>query len=105
MLESQKTEIMMKTQKVSTDLDFEGDDVDEIQAKILALTTSKLLARDKDKLFRIDMALKKIAEGKFGTCEQCNEEIFEKRLLANPMFNTCISCAEELEMLKKKIAH
>ena len=103
LLEAQRTEIIEKT-KLNTDLDIDtqGDETDLIQAKIIALANAQLVARDKDKMLKIEIALKKIADGTFGYCDECNEEISEKRLLVNPGFITCISCAEQLEILSKR---
>ncbi|MGB8623259.1 MAG: TraR/DksA family transcriptional regulator [Paracoccaceae bacterium] len=42
---------------------------------------------------RIRAALGRIAEGEFGYCMQCGEEIAEKRLDLDPTVPTCISCA------------
>ncbi len=84
------------------DIDFDGDETDEIQAKIIARSNAQLLARKQEKLIKIDTAIRKIeAGGNFGQCEECGDDIAEKRLLFNPGFNTCISCAEELELMKK----
>lgn len=83
-------------------IDHTGDDVDAIQAKIISLTASQLALRDKSHIAKIDNALKKIAQGSFGCCEECGEDIAEKRLLINPGFITCIGCAEKLELMKKR---
>jgi DnaK suppressor protein len=90
-------------QNVAIDIDTDGDETDEIQAKILTLASTQLMARNKTKLIHLDIALKKISEGIFGTCEECDEEISEKRLTINPCFTTCISCAEHLELKQKQI--
>lgn len=87
---------------LNSDIDVEGDDTDQIQAKIIALASTQLMARNRDKIYQIDNALKKINEGTFGKCEECEEEISEKRLLINPWFITCISCAEHIEMENKR---
>jgi len=87
-----------------TFLDTEGDDVDLIQGKILHSVTEKLSARELAALRRIDLALEKIESGEFGTCEECGEEIPEKRLMAHPEASTCISCAEHLEKIEKQYA-
>lgn len=100
MLETEKNELVSKRNEL--DVDFEGDDTDIIQAKIIALTNAQLVARDKAKIVKIDNALKKIEEGKFGNCEECGEEIAEKRLMFNPGFTTCIVCAEKLEILARR---
>lgn len=102
MLETEKKEIEIRAANKNLDIDTHGDETDAIQAKILAMTSQQLLVRDKNKLVKIENALRKISEGNFGSCEECEEEIAEKRLLANPGSITCISCAEALEMLKKR---
>lgn len=84
------------------DIDLDGDETDEIQAKQIANVQSTLTRMDREKLIRIDIALTKIANSSFGLCEECEEEISEKRLLANPTFDTCITCAEMVEMEQKR---
>ena len=103
MLELERTQIIARfNSNLNGDIDTDGDETDEIQAKILALTTAQLAIRDKEKIIKIDNALKKISDGTFGYCEECDEEIAEKRLLVNPGFNTCISCAEQIEIMNKR---
>ncbi|MGC2064527.1 MAG: TraR/DksA family transcriptional regulator [Thermodesulfovibrionales bacterium] len=48
----------------------------------------------------IDEALRKIQEGTYGTCEDCGEEISEKRLGVMPTATLCISCKENKEQLE-----
>ena len=42
---------------------------------------------------RIDAALARIAEGSYGECLECGEDIPEKRLELDPTAPLCISCA------------
>lgn len=42
---------------------------------------------------QIQLALKRIAEGTYGTCANCGEAIDPKRLKALPTATRCISCA------------
>jgi RNA polymerase-binding transcription factor len=42
---------------------------------------------------QIGEALKRIAEGTYGVCSQCGEDIDPKRLKALPTATRCISCA------------
>ncbi len=103
MLESERKEIISRAkQHANTEIDTDGDDTDEIQGRIIALATAQLIARDKEKLAKIENAFKKISEGSFGKCIGCEEDIGEKRLLANPGFTTCISCAEAAEIEAKR---
>lgn len=48
-------------------------------------------------LNRIDEALKKIEEGSYGICENCEKPISLKRLKAVPSAKLCIKCKEDEE--------
>lgn len=98
----EEKEIISSKQLVPIDIDISGDEVDEIQGKILANIQAQLSSRNKAKLKSIDIALNKIEEGTFGSCEECDEMISEKRLAINPMFAICINCAEQIEAEEKK---
>lgn len=101
-LTDRKTEILSKNNTKDVDIDIEGDETDEIQGKNIALIHSQILHRDKERLQRIDRALAKIKNGAFGDCEECEEPIEEKRILANPEFGICISCASLNELREKR---
>lgn len=45
----------------------------------------------------IDAALKRVADGSFGRCTRCGEEISRKRLDAVPYTPFCETCAREVE--------
>ncbi len=81
-------------------IDLEGDEIDEIQGKIIANITAQISAREKERLIRIERALQKIKDGSFGSCEDCCELIAEKRLIAYPEFFLCLSCSEDRERSK-----
>lgn len=103
MLEDQRAEIIEKAKhSIHIHIDTDGDETDQIQGKILAHANAQLIARDREKMLGIENALKKIADGSFGDCEECEEEIAEKRLLVNPGFTTCIGCAERIEIINRK---
>lgn len=84
------------------DIDTDGDETDEIQGNMLIEMQNHLNTRDKTKLSQINEALNKIEESKYGACNDCEEDISEKRLLANPYFTLCVSCAEERELERKR---
>lgn len=100
LLEEKDKIIKAISQDSSVDLD--GDEIDEIQGGLIASIQNQLSSRDKEKLSRIDMALAKISNKTFGLCEDCGEEILEKRLSFNPSSITCVSCAEEREINERK---
>lgn len=71
------------------------DQIDEIQrASERALAISNI-DRDSKQLSRARAALRRIHEGTFGMCEECEEEIHPKRLRAIPWASLCIQCQEE----------
>ncbi|MBI1922211.1 MAG: TraR/DksA family transcriptional regulator [Geobacter sp.] len=56
--------------------------------------------RERDKLHQIDEALLRIAEGEYGICEECEEEIPLGRLKAMPFTRHCVKCKSDLEKLQ-----
>ncbi len=46
---------------------------------------------------QIDLALDKIREGKYGICEECGDEIDERRLKVLPFVRFCRDCQETIE--------
>ena len=48
-------------------------------------------------LNRIDEALRKMEDGSYGVCENCNKPISFKRLKAVPYAKLCIKCKEDEE--------
>jgi DnaK suppressor protein len=64
-----------------------------------------ILERHKDNLNKIEEAVRKLEEGTYGICEECGQEISEKRLNALPFAIYCIDCQqrkEELEEIEKE---
>lgn len=55
-------------------------------------TTATLNARLND----VDLALSKLANGTYGTCESCGKPIEEERLDANASARTCIECMNKV---------
>ncbi len=53
--------------------------------------------RERKLIMKIQEALQRIADGTFGICESCGEEIGEKRLEARPVTTQCIDCKTEAE--------
>lgn len=97
----EKQEIEDRT-KHRPDIDTDGDETDEIQGNMLIEMQNHLNTRDQTKLTQINEALNKIEEQKYGICHDCEDDIHEKRLLANPYFTLCVSCAEERELERKR---
>jgi len=83
--------------KSEHEIDLDGDETDIIQGNFIASIESQVSQMEQIKITQINNTILKIKNGEFGICEECGEEIGEKRLLVNPSFLTCISCAEKLE--------
>lgn len=98
----QQKKIIASSDNVSQDIDVEGDETDEIQANIILELASQLNTRNNAKLAQINDALQKIENKTYGFCEDCGDEIAEKRLLLSPYSVTCIFCAEEREIADKQ---
>ena len=99
---AQKQDLLKQTVQQEVDVDTEGDETDEIQGNMLIEMTNQLNSRNSVKLSQIEAALKRIEENSYGLCLDCGESIPEKRLLNNPYFQTCVSCAEEREIEEKQ---
>jgi len=63
--------------------------MDAIQQQNMSIATEK---NRKERIVKIENALKRIENGDFGFCVVCGEEIFAKRLLIDPTFLKCIEC-------------
>lgn len=79
------------------DIDTDGDETDEVQGNLLIELQNQLSSRNNQKINQINDALKRLSEKTYGYCQDCEEEIVEKRLSLNPYFVVCVSCAEERE--------
>ena len=98
----ERKSMLSKIQVDNSIVDFEGDEADEIQANLLVYVNNHVNSRYKSSIDKIDNALDKINKNTYGYCEECEEEIIEKRLEFNPYFITCVSCAEKKERNFKK---
>jgi DnaK suppressor protein len=63
----------------------------------------ELRIRDRERklLSKVEEALGRIDEGTFGICEDCGEEIGQKRLEARPVTTLCIDCKTLQETREK----
>lgn len=52
--------------------------------------------REAARLREVEEALHRLQRGQFGRCEECGEEIPQKRLQAIPWARYCVSCQEEV---------
>src|SRR4029077_16437782 len=70
------------------------DALDEVQQAAERELAIRNLDRESNLLRNVRGALRRIAEGSFGVCLHCEEDISPKRLAAVPWTGFCIQCQE-----------
>jgi len=73
------------------------DEVDQASSEYMQAFSFRLRGRERHLMNKIEHALRKIDEGSYGECEECEEPISTKRLQARPEAPLCIQCKEAQE--------
>lgn len=76
------------------DLNDEGD---HASANSNSVIESAIIEQQKQELSEIEKALNKIANGGYGVCEMCEDDIGFQRLKVKPHAVYCIDCREIIE--------
>ncbi len=98
--EEQRNQLLMNTAFIDEGLMVREDDKDEVDqanADIEQSMRMQLKNRESFTLRSVNEALKRIDEGSYGECENCNDPIELRRLQARPTATLCIACKEEEE--------
>jgi len=74
-----------------------SDALDEVQLKEERELAIRNLSRDSNALRLIHRALLRIANGTYGICLHCEEDILPKRMAAVPWAAFCIQCQEKID--------
>jgi DnaK suppressor protein len=74
-----------------------SDALDEVQLMEERELAVRNLDRDSHALRLIDRALQRIANGTYGICLHCEENILPKRMAAVPWAAFCIQCQEKID--------
>lgn len=74
-----------------------ADLLDEIQSASERAFAASNLDRECNQLRNARAALRRIQDGSFGTCQECDEDIHPKRLAAVPWALLCLRCQEEAD--------
>jgi DnaK suppressor protein len=106
-LERSKRQLLLASRKTKAeDASVAVDDLaDELDAAATEHSQSLLLRlRDREKLLlrKIESALERLANGSFGTCDRCGQEIPAGRLKARPVTTLCLDCKEEEELEERR---
>ena len=95
MLELKKSEMMGVLQRRDgIAIEKSADQMDEIQYASERDLAIQNVDRDSALLRQVQAALRRILEGSFGSCIDCDSAISPKRLAAVPWASRCIACQE-----------
>ena len=61
-----------------------------------------IASSEQELLYQIDDALKRLDDGSYGVCQQCNQPIAMSRLKAVPYASMCIACQRSKEQKNKR---
>jgi DnaK suppressor protein len=89
------SEFRNESKEVETDI--AQDVADKAESSYTKEFLLSLSDAERDLLFQMDAALRRIDRGEFGNCQMCQKEISKKRLNALPWTSFCIDCQEKAE--------
>jgi DnaK suppressor protein len=95
--EALAADLRQATVDLVNDEPYFTDAVDQAAAETDKNLNLQMKNRDRNILWQIDEALRRIETGNFGECQQCGESIAEARIRAFPFTTLCIDCKAELE--------
>jgi RNA polymerase-binding transcription factor DksA len=78
---------------------------DAAQKEDLTRLLDHLVERGNEEVREINLALEKMAAGKYGNCEICEKRIETKRLKALPATRLCRKCAQNFEQAQELRQH
>lgn len=76
----------------------DGDVSASLQIEDVSISTMKVRNR---MLRQIENSLQQLREDRYGVCEECGEDIDERRLKVVPFASLCIECQENREQIEK----
>ena len=95
--------LLAKSEDLHIATDDLSDETDLASSLIQQQLNCTIRDREYSKLRKIDAALDRVAEGTYGHCDECEEEITGKRLENQPWADLCIQHAEEREREEAQI--
>ena len=85
--------------------DNEADPLDRATQELSRNNVFRIRSRESRLIRKIRQRLQAVEDGTYGICEDCEEPIAMKRLLARPVTSYCIACKNHREMLEKAIGY
>jgi DnaK suppressor protein len=93
-LETRQAELQNANKTQPIEIEATSDELDRIQQATEREYAIASLERNFSRLREVSAALRRLDEGTFGICGNCEEEITPKRLAAVPWAPLCIVCQE-----------
>ena len=82
------------------DTDYSIDELDQATNLIEKMTGFAVSSNFRNNIIKVEEALQRIENKKFGKCMNCNKDISLKRLKVLPFTQYCIDCQREFEKYK-----
>ncbi len=111
MLQERRREIASAVQEKMRDVRSDGagtqphgvvDDAETSESDIQDDIELALIQMKAETLNKIDEALERLVDGRYGYCYECGEEIVQQRLRALPFAVRCRDCEEEREVAEQR---
>jgi DnaK suppressor protein len=74
------------------------DDGDQAVSSTLETLRNSIQNTEYEEFIMIEAALRSIEDGRYGICQDCDQEISEKRLKYYPNAQRCLACQESVEI-------
>ena len=99
--EKEKIGVEIKSKQLNlSDIERDvGDEVDNSMVEQERELDLLLQDREKQHLEAIEEALQRIETGEYGFCDECGDQIDQKRLMVIPLAQLCIACQQNEERL------
>jgi DnaK suppressor protein len=99
--EKEKIGVEIKSKQLNlSDIERDvGDEVDNSMVEQERELNLLLQDREKQHLEAIEEALQRIETGEYGFCDECGDQIDQKRLMVIPLAQLCITCQQNEERL------
>ena len=96
-LEQTSSQVGAMSQAMTMSPDDSSDEIDYATARQQQHLCVRLHERQTKLLGKIREALARIADGSFGLCQNCGDEIGMRRLEARPIATLCVECQGKAE--------
>jgi len=98
LMQERSTLLRKSNHDISSDAADVHGDMADLTAEISQREQLLWLAEhERERLRQIEDALEMVAEGKYGVCAECGDQIPDPRLKAIPTANHCIKCQSMVE--------